>query len=237
MTNPTACPACYAPLAPDARYCHRCGRAVTAGGLAERAPWFIAWAVVGPLRCRYRVLRHAQARRAGPAGHGERRCRPAEPPPGESPPAGGPGQPPDISQMTPRERFTRLYDRIMTRGRTGRHRDGGAVLADGLLRLRHAGHHRRRHALPGGRRCHVQLGQFPSRARPGRHHPGRREASPLRRPAPGPGRGAQEGRGGARPEPQEFPGALRRRDSPPKRPEYDEQQAALDAFKAQSGPK
>jgi hypothetical protein len=39
--------------------------------------------------------------------------------PGSAPPAGEAGPPPDISSMTPQERFDRLYQRVMTATRTG----------------------------------------------------------------------------------------------------------------------
>lgn len=108
MTSPAACPACFAPLAPEARYCHRCGRAVTAGGAAERTPWLIAWAVVA--LCIAGIVyfvTHKPAEQAGPdmANAGTSAASGA--------PDGAGGQPPDISQMTPRERFLRLNDRIM----------------------------------------------------------------------------------------------------------------------------
>jgi hypothetical protein len=114
MTTPAACPACYAPLAPEAKYCHRCGRAVTAGGRAEQMPWLFAWLVVGACIAGIAYfVTHKPAEQAGPdmanagsAGAGDA-------------PAGGAGQPPDISQMSPRERFLRLNDRIMSAASQG----------------------------------------------------------------------------------------------------------------------
>jgi len=113
MTNPAACPACYAPLAPEARYCHRCGRAVTAGGSAERTPWLIAWVVVAIcLAGIVYFVTHKPSEQAGPdmANAGAS---------GAGGPAGSSGTPPDISQMTPRERFLRLHDRIMNAASQG----------------------------------------------------------------------------------------------------------------------
>lgn len=110
MTGPTQCPACSAPLTDRARYCHRCGRAVTAGGMAERTPWLVAWSLVALTLggITYFVVTKASAA-ARPdmanVGAGAGAAAPA---------AGGGGAPPDISQMTPRERFLRLHDRIMT---------------------------------------------------------------------------------------------------------------------------
>lgn len=108
MTTPAACPACFAGLSPDARYCHRCGRAVTAGGSSERTPWFIAWGLValaiGGI-IYFVVTKNGAQSRPDMANVG------AEPS-GSTGAAPG-GGPPDISQMTPRERFLRLNDRIM----------------------------------------------------------------------------------------------------------------------------
>jgi hypothetical protein len=107
MTSPAACPACSAPLAADAKYCHRCGRAVTAGGSAERTPWIFAWTVVAIcLAGIVYFVNHKPSAQTGPdmANAGTA---------GAAGAAGG-GAPPDISQMTPRERFLRLHDRIMS---------------------------------------------------------------------------------------------------------------------------
>lgn len=111
MTTPPSCPACHAPLATEARDRHRCGRAVTAG-VGEQAPWIVAWALVlVALAGITWFVTTKDARAAAPdmanagntaAGQG-----------------GGAGAPPDISQMTPRERFLRLHDRIMNAVGTG----------------------------------------------------------------------------------------------------------------------
>ena len=108
MTGPSQCPACGAPLTDQARYCHRCGRAVTVGGIAERTPWFVAWSLVvlalGGITY-FVVTKGSAAARPDMANAGAGAAAPA---------AGSGGAPPDISQMTPRERFLRLHDRIMT---------------------------------------------------------------------------------------------------------------------------
>jgi len=93
------CHACGAPLAATARFCHKCG--AQAGGAATSAwraglPWGVAGAAVG-------ALLTVVALRVG--GSGERGAGPADE-------AGGPA--PDISQMSPEERATRLYNRVMT---------------------------------------------------------------------------------------------------------------------------
>ncbi len=117
MTNPAACPACHAPLVPTARYCHRCGRAIT-GGAGEQAPWIMAWVLVlvalGGITW---FVRTKDTRAAAPdmANAGNEAPFAAAGAGG----GGGGGTPPDISQMTPRERFLRLYDRIMTMAGSG----------------------------------------------------------------------------------------------------------------------
>lgn len=115
MTAPASCPACRAALVAEARYCHRCGRAATAGGATERAPWLIAWSLVfvAVAGIAYFVLTkdttpdrpemsNTGASGGGPAGG-----------------AGSSGAPPDISQMSPSERFLRLHDRIMQAAERG----------------------------------------------------------------------------------------------------------------------
>jgi len=115
---PRPCPACGAPLGPGARFCHRCGSPAAGtgagagaprvrGGPGDRLPWIAAlgiitvtvglilWRVVGPDG-------------PVPAGGGI----------GAAPPT-APGAAPDISQMTPIERFIRLNDRIMAAAEQG----------------------------------------------------------------------------------------------------------------------
>lgn len=108
MTTPLSCTACHAPLSSEAKYCHRCGRATVA---SERTTWVISWTLVAVAVAgiAYFVLaRDRTAQRPDMANVG---AAPAD--------AGGaagssrPGTPPDISQMTPPERFTRLHDRVM----------------------------------------------------------------------------------------------------------------------------
>lgn len=119
MTAPAVCPACHSPLAIDARYCHRCGRALTPGGSAERMPWIVAWGLVflalGGITY-FVVTKNGAQNRPDMANTGA-----AGPATGTG--AGGAqqagGAPPDISQMTPRERFLRLNDRIMSAAQDG----------------------------------------------------------------------------------------------------------------------
>jgi hypothetical protein len=96
MTETIACRACGASLLPESRYCHRCGRALSGGGPSERTPWIIAWSLVA---IAVTVITWSVLKRDGTAA--------AAPPPPQA------DTPPDISQMSPRERFLRLHDRVL----------------------------------------------------------------------------------------------------------------------------
>lgn len=114
MTNPIICPGCHATLVSSARYCHRCGRAVTQGGSRERVPWIIAWTLVAVALggiVYFVTTKDNAPERPDMANVG---TAPGGPTGGASP-----GTPPDISQMTPRERFLRLSDRIMDAAQKG----------------------------------------------------------------------------------------------------------------------
>jgi double zinc ribbon protein len=116
--NPRECRHCGAELSPRARYCHRCGEPVVAApaarpGGADRQAWLVATALCALLvgAIVWRVVREQptpevpQMANAGAAGAGG-----AEAPSGPAP---------DISQMTPRERFDRLFNRIMEAAQRG----------------------------------------------------------------------------------------------------------------------
>lgn len=117
-----ACAACGATLSPRARFCHRCGRPVTPASAPGRAALPArerrAWAVAGVLCVALlalivlKVIRDAQPAAAPDmANPGAVSAREAGP---QRAPFAGPGAaPPDISRMTPRERFDRLFNRIM----------------------------------------------------------------------------------------------------------------------------
>ena len=99
-SGPGFCPACGAQLSPEARFCHRCG-ARAAGALArrERVAWMVAGAAV-LLAALALVWRSGSFRTAPPPEMGN---------------AGNPGlstRAPDISNMSPEERFLRLWDRV-----------------------------------------------------------------------------------------------------------------------------
>lgn len=113
MTSPaspvTACPSCHAALTPGGRYCHRCGRAV--GSASDKGVWIAAWSTVF-IFIAFIVwwVNGRSDAQAGPdmANAGNASAATAA---GARPQGGG--TPPDISQMTPRERFLRLHDRVM----------------------------------------------------------------------------------------------------------------------------
>jgi hypothetical protein len=117
------CAGCRADLSPQARFCHRCGRptATGAGQPATRLPprertaWIVAGALCVVLLATilFTVVRDAPAPVSPDmANAGAQSAR-------EEGPAGGPfgtgaaGAAPDISHMTPRERFDRLFNRVM----------------------------------------------------------------------------------------------------------------------------
>jgi hypothetical protein len=101
------CHACGAALAPTARFCHKCGARVAgpqAAGWQAGIPWAVAGAALGAL-VTVVILRMAPGTAASGA--------PLAPPAAPFAPMGGGATPPDISQMSPEERATRLYNRIM----------------------------------------------------------------------------------------------------------------------------
>jgi len=104
------CPACGGPLSANARFCPSCGHGLGTprGPTAERTPWIIAGAALAGL---LGVLLLMVIRGSPPA---------AAAPPAEAPAdADGGGAPPDITNMSPRERFDRLYNRVMRAAQSG----------------------------------------------------------------------------------------------------------------------
>ncbi|HKT58743.1 MAG TPA: zinc ribbon domain-containing protein [Gemmatimonadales bacterium] len=122
---PRSCAGCRAELSPQARFCHRCGRPVgAAGGAALPARERTAWLVAGGLcvvllaLIVFKVIREARPAAAPEmANAGAQSAREAPADGGAGGPAGG--TPPDISQMSPRERFDRLFNRVMQAGERG----------------------------------------------------------------------------------------------------------------------
>jgi len=127
--SPRNCAHCGASLSPIAKFCHRCGNAVsgTPGQPApptareSRVPWLVAGMLViaGLTYIAFlginrnsppEVSRMPNAGNAAPGveggGEGTGGAAPA-------------GAPPDISSMSPAERFNRLYDRVMRAASAG----------------------------------------------------------------------------------------------------------------------
>jgi Double zinc ribbon len=103
-----ACSACRAELSPQARFCHRCGQQVSGTSQvapSERGAWIVAGALclllVGGI-----VYKVSSAS-----------TRPVAPDMANAGAAAG--RPPDISSMSPRERFDRLFNRIMQAAEQG----------------------------------------------------------------------------------------------------------------------
>jgi len=104
------CRECQAPLKASARFCHRCGADQRAAPMAahDRRAWIVAGALTVLLvgLVVFRVVRGTpapvapQMANAGNAGTAT-------------------SAPPDISALSPRERFDRLFDRLMRAGAEG----------------------------------------------------------------------------------------------------------------------
>lgn len=107
----TSCPGCGAPVSPGARFCSSCGLTVgTATGTVsrDRTPWLVAaLSMVGLLAVLLVMLVRKSPSAAPPVEAAE----------GSS--SASAEAPPDISNMSPRERFNRLYNRIMTAAQSG----------------------------------------------------------------------------------------------------------------------
>ena len=98
------CHACGTPLAATARFCHKCGAQVAGpqgSGWRAGLPWGVAGAALGAL------LTVVALQLGGSSGVGSREARDENAPASRL-------SPPDISQMSPEERATRLYNRVMT---------------------------------------------------------------------------------------------------------------------------
>jgi hypothetical protein len=117
---PRACGNCRADLAPQARFCHRCGRpaGTAAPGLPsrERTAWMVAGVMCVLLLAAIllKVVRNAEPVAApdmANAGAASAQERPG--------PAAPTGPAPDISRMTPSERFDRLFNRVMQAAEQG----------------------------------------------------------------------------------------------------------------------
>src|SRR2546429_5104032 len=105
------CHACGTALAPTAKYCHKCGAQVSgaaAAGWRAGLPWGVAGAALGAL------LTVLALRIGASSGGGMRDAGgAADDDASRIPLPASRSTPPDISQMSPEERATRLYNRVM----------------------------------------------------------------------------------------------------------------------------
>lgn len=125
------CAGCRADLSPQARFCHRCGRPAGRGAAAgpsprlparERTAWLVAGALcVGLIAAiLFKVLREAPVPVAPDMANAGAQSAREGPGQGAGPFATNQGgAAPDISRMTPRERFDRLFNRIMLAAEQG----------------------------------------------------------------------------------------------------------------------
>ena len=107
----TQCPRCGEPVAAGSRFCKSCGaqlaqQPVSPANLTRYAPWILT-GILGL------VLVILVARRSGaPATQQD-----AEPPSRDA--QTSPGAPPDISNLSPAQRFERLYQRVISAAQGG----------------------------------------------------------------------------------------------------------------------
>src|SRR5205807_10518842 len=106
------CHACGASLAATARFCHKCGAQVggaQSSGWRAGLPWTVAGAALGAL------LTVLALRIGASSGGGMRDAGgAADDDASRIPLPASRSTPPDISQMSPEERATRLYNRVMS---------------------------------------------------------------------------------------------------------------------------
>jgi hypothetical protein len=107
------CAGCRSLLSPGAKFCHRCGTAVgtqpvVAGprSAASALPWAVAAIAMLALIALVAGQRFSASRAPTSPQSGEA-------PFAAAPPGGNAGRAPDISNLSPRERADRLYDRMM----------------------------------------------------------------------------------------------------------------------------
>jgi hypothetical protein len=105
-----ACAGCGAPVSPAGRFCSSCGLTVGSGPgtvSRDRIPWVVAALAMAGLMAVLLIMLVRKS--AGPAAQTE--VAVSSDASGEAPP--------DISSMSPLERFNRLYNRIMTAAQSG----------------------------------------------------------------------------------------------------------------------
>src|SRR5437762_9615004 len=102
-----SCQACGTAVSATARFCHKCGARLgnsQTTGWRSGLPWGVAGAALGAL------LTVLALRLGSSSGGGIRDAGEV----GDGPLPAARNSPPDISQMSPEERATRLYNRVMT---------------------------------------------------------------------------------------------------------------------------
>jgi len=108
-----SCPKCGTPVRTAARFCGSCGAAVPggAGGGASssRTPWIVAAVAGGALLILLIVM----------LVRGQPKAPPASAAANAPFASGASGTPPDLSNMSPREQFDRLYNHIMQAAENG----------------------------------------------------------------------------------------------------------------------
>lgn len=108
-----SCPSCGTSAAPEARFCRNCGHALAGGLAAPREPR-LPWTIAGVLSA---VAIAAVVYAAGARG---RAAQPQMANAGNASGAAAPlGPAPDITNLTPKERFQRLNDRVMAAAESG----------------------------------------------------------------------------------------------------------------------
>jgi hypothetical protein len=104
------CASCGNQISPAARFCSQCGspagRALTAS--RDRIPWLIAGGAVAALMAALLIMLARESPNAS-----------AQPEVAAVQPSEAAESPPDISRMSPRERFNRLYNRVMQAAQSG----------------------------------------------------------------------------------------------------------------------
>ena len=115
--SPGRCASCGASLSPGARYCHRCGTpvgsAVPAGSEQRSFSSSLPWAVAGiALVALVALVAGQRFSRPAPESTGADA--------GAAPFASGAAPAPDISNLSPAEAASRLYDRVMGQHERGR---------------------------------------------------------------------------------------------------------------------
>jgi len=117
---PRSCPSCQAAIPPGARFCTKCGTPTSGGAAApaggDRKAWAIAAVATSVLLVAVLAL-VIRGNKPAQEGAGPVDGAGAAAPFADA--SGGGGAPPDLSTMTPRERFDRLYNRIMRAAESG----------------------------------------------------------------------------------------------------------------------